>query len=131
MGTVQMLGELSREAMLQVFAESSIYIAPSLYEPFGLAALEAAVWGCAVVANDIASLREVWGEGALYFSGAEELSGLLEMLARDADALTVARRRSEVRAAIYTRERMTEAYLELYRELAVRAQWPLMEMRRA
>jgi len=37
------------------------------YEPFGLAPLEAALSRCAIVANDIPSLREVWGSAAMYF----------------------------------------------------------------
>lgn len=54
-----------------------------IYEPFGIAPLEAALCGCTVVANDIASLREVWGDDALYFDGPRSLSMLLHQLNRD------------------------------------------------
>ena len=39
---------------------------PARYEPFGLSVLEAALSGCALVLGDIASLREVWQDAALY-----------------------------------------------------------------
>ena len=39
---------------------------PARYEPFGLSPLEAALAGCALVLGDIPSLREVWGDAALY-----------------------------------------------------------------
>ena len=45
--------------MRELLAHAAIYIATSKYEPFGLAPLEAALSGCALVANDIPSLAEV------------------------------------------------------------------------
>jgi glycosyltransferase involved in cell wall biosynthesis len=68
-GRSVLLGTLSQSSLLALLASSSIYIATSIYEPFGMAPLEAALCGCAVVANDIPSLREVWGDDALYFDG--------------------------------------------------------------
>ena len=41
---------------------SSIYAATSRYEPFGLAPLEAALSRCAIVASDIPTFRELWGD---------------------------------------------------------------------
>ena len=71
---------LSEDAVFAAFRSSSIYVAASRYEPFGLAALEAALCGCAIVARDIPSLREVWGEAAVYFRDAEGLERLLGAL---------------------------------------------------
>ena len=71
------VGQLGTEALQALFRESALYICCSRYEPFGLAALEAALCGCAVLAYDIPSLREVWGNGALYFHDAVTLSSLL------------------------------------------------------
>jgi len=56
---IKALGSLSEPEVLKVFCTSSIYIATSIYEPFGLAPLEAAGCGCAIVARELPSLREV------------------------------------------------------------------------
>jgi glycosyltransferase involved in cell wall biosynthesis len=63
---VRALGSLSPVALAKWYARAAIYVLPARYEPFGLTALEAALSGCALVLGDIASLREVWGESALY-----------------------------------------------------------------
>jgi glycosyltransferase involved in cell wall biosynthesis len=109
-----LLGALSQQSLLALFARSSIYIATSIYEPFGLAPLEAALCGCAVLANDIPSLREVWGDDALYFDGPQSLSMLLHQLSRDERHLAEARQRSFARANELTAQRMTDGYEALY-----------------
>ena len=119
-GEVQGAGVLGERDLLELFHGSALYICTSVYEPFGLAPLEAALCGCAVLARDIASLREVWRDGALYFSDAETLSGLLHWLAGDAEALAEAQRRSRERARQFTQARMTAGYLAVYEEVCER-----------
>src|SRR5205807_1354013 len=48
----QLKGSQSPEQLRGLFADAAIYAATSCYEPFGLAPLEAALSGCALVAND-------------------------------------------------------------------------------
>ena len=124
LGCAELLGRLDDDALLALFRSSSIYLALSLYEPFGLAPLEAAHCGCAVVARDIPSFREVWGSAALYFTDPPALNSLLKELAADPARLEAARSRSTLRAQLFTRSRMTEAYLELYRHLFARNPLP-------
>jgi glycosyltransferase involved in cell wall biosynthesis len=112
-----LLGALPQSSLLALLARSSIYIATSIYEPFEIAPLEAALCGCAVVANDIPSLREVWGDDALYFSGPRELSTLLHQLNRDEQRLAEARQRAFPRAKELTAHRMADGYEALYRAL--------------
>ena len=115
--SLKLLGPLSQEALMSVFRASKIYICPSLYEPFGLAPLEAALCGCAVLANDTASLREVWAEGALYFSDARGLSELLTRLNNSPQELTAAQQRSLSRALGYSAEAMADRYIALYESM--------------
>lgn len=112
---LQWLGPLTEADVLDLFRRSSIYVATSRYEPFGLAPLEAALCGCALVARDIASLREVWGDTATYFRDAAELSGILQALHRDEDLVRTMAQRAADRARLFTRQQMTERYLDLYR----------------
>ncbi len=60
------LGPLDRRDLLQRLRAASVYALPARYEPFGLSALEAAMCGCALILGDIPSLREVWGEAAVF-----------------------------------------------------------------
>lgn len=111
---LRLLGTMSPEELHAVFRQSAIYICTSRYEPFGLAPLEAALCGCAVLANDIPSLREVWGEGALYFGDAPSLTALLDQLCGNPAQLQRTRERSWERAQWFTADRMVESYLELF-----------------
>jgi glycogen synthase len=111
-GKAVLLGPLDEEEMLAFLRQSSIYICTSQYEPFGLAPLEAALCGCAVLANDIPSLREVWGDAALFFSDAESLSSLLAALCAERRLLERARSLAWRRAQQLTAKRMTENYFE-------------------
>jgi glycosyltransferase involved in cell wall biosynthesis len=114
---LQALGMLDEGALFAAFRSSSIYIAASRYEPFGLAALEAARCGCAVVARDICSLREVWGDAAVYFRDVAGLERLLAFLAEDRTALLQAQIAATERARRYTAETMADSYAEIYRGL--------------
>ena len=102
-----------------MLARAAIFAEPARYEPFGLAALEAGLAGCALVLGDIPSLREVWGDAALYVPPADD------------DALEAALRRAIEddrlrgrlaglavrRARCYTPAATGRAYLAAYREL--------------
>lgn len=109
------LGRLEEQQIVNLFARSSIYIVTSIYEPFGLAPVEAALCGCAVIARDLASLREVWGDAALYFADAPGLSALLEDLWRNAELLSELRSRSRRHARErFSREQMINRYRSHY-----------------
>jgi glycosyltransferase involved in cell wall biosynthesis len=96
---------------------ASIYVAPARYEPFGLAPVEAALRGCALVLSDIGSFRELWDGCAMFFPSGNPtaLAETIRTLVGD-----VERRRSLAEAAAtrarrrYTAERSTTCYLEAY-----------------
>lgn len=117
---VEFLGIQNECSLRDLYSRAAIYIAPSRYEPFGLAPLEAALSGCAVLANDIESLREVWQDAALYFhrNDSDDLRRQLQRLSEDNELRTTYSQRALHRASTrYSAERMTEEYLELYRTL--------------
>ena len=57
------------------FAGRPIFVSPAKYEPFGLAVLEAAQAGCALVLNEIPTFRELW-DGAAVFAEADDQTAL-------------------------------------------------------
>ena len=99
---------------------ASIYAAPSRYEPFGLAPLEAALHGCALVLSDIGAFRELWDGCAEYFPSGDA-AGLAQAIRRLVDDDT--RRERLARAARtraarrYTAERMASEYIALYQQM--------------
>lgn len=118
--SVRQLGPLAEREIWRVFAESSLYLVTSRYEPFGLTAVEAALAGCAIIANDIPPLREVWGDAALYYgrNDPRALSDLLTRVAADRELLEAYSSRAQSRARrCFSSQSMTSAYLNLYRQL--------------
>ena len=80
----QVAGEDGRRTpgrMWERLARASIFVHPARYEPFGIAPLEAAMSGCALVLGDIPSLREVWGDAAAYVNP-DDADGLRRVLTR-------------------------------------------------
>lgn len=116
---MNLLGRLTFEELQPWFAQASIYALPARYEPFGLSALEAAMAGCALVLGDIPSLREVWGNAALYVppNDSEALEIALSLLIIDPAYRRMMARRAHTHAQIFTSERMANRYLSVYQEL--------------
>ena len=65
MGGARMLGHVSDEELVDLLSAAACLLFPSLYEGFGLPALEAMACGCPVVAYRNSSLPEVVGEAGL------------------------------------------------------------------
>ena len=116
LGNLTLLGKLSSQDLLNIFRESALYICTSQYEPFGLAPLEAAFCGCAIVAYDIPSMRETWDSAALYFDSAESLSHLLHQLDSDPHLLCEAQQRSSARARLFHADSMVDGYHQVFQQ---------------
>ena len=113
------LGALEPDAMQGWMDRASVFAHPARYEPFGLAPLEAARAGCALVLGDIPSLREIWGDAAVYAdpTSAFQLREAIAALAGDAARRERLARAAARRAAEFTSERMGRQYDALYRQL--------------
>jgi glycosyltransferase involved in cell wall biosynthesis len=109
-------GTLPRPEVEALMGHASIFAAPAFYEPFGLAPLEAASAGCALVLSDIDSFREVWGDAAAYVGTANdtELVGTLTRVIDDDTYRSDLAARARERAAEYAPARMAAAYAETY-----------------
>ena len=69
---IEALGPLTGASMQTYLAQRPVYVSAALFEPFGLAVLEAAQAGCALVLSDIETFRELWSEAALFVSPQDE-----------------------------------------------------------
>jgi glycosyltransferase involved in cell wall biosynthesis len=115
--TVHYLGEVAPTAVADHMGRASIFIHPCWYEPFGLAVLEAGLAGCALVLSDIASLREIWGEAAIYVPAGNErgFTDAIRRLTRDPTLRQRLAQAARQRALCYSPRRMLDGYLALYR----------------
>jgi glycogen synthase len=109
------------EAQLRtLYSRAAIYAATSRYEPFGMASLEAAFSRCAIIANDIPSFREIWGDTALYFraNDANSLADMIQRLSDDPEMCRSYANRAFQRAREhFTARRMIDEYMQLYQSL--------------
>jgi glycogen synthase len=113
---VRPTGRLGHRELADLRSRASIFAAPALYEPFGLAPLEAARACCALVLGDIPSLREVWEDAALYVDPRDEgaLRVALQELIADPALRQEMAARARRRAARYGIGPMARAYADLY-----------------
>lgn len=111
---VEHLGRLSSADLAALRARAAVFAHPARYEPFGLAPLEAALDGCALVLGDIPTLREVWGDAAVYVDGERALRDALDRLIEDPLWRDEMAARAHRRARRYTIARMAGAYRSLY-----------------
>ncbi len=114
---LRMLGPLDEGALANEFARASVFVSVARYEPFGLAVLEAAQAGCALVLSDIPTFRELW-DGAAVFVGQDGIAAALGRLLRDAPLCAEYSKLAAARAAAFSSRRMAEAMGGLHRRLA-------------
>ena len=62
---IRFVTDASHEQINRLYAESAVAVVPSLYEGFGLPAVEAMAAGIPLVSTDGGALKEVVGEGGL------------------------------------------------------------------
>jgi glycosyltransferase involved in cell wall biosynthesis len=112
------LGWVSTAQRDSLLRGATVFAYPSLYEGFGLPPLEAMAAGTAVIASDIAALREVLGDAALLVPAGdgEALTGALDHLIGDDAAREALVSKGRQRAALFTWERCAEQMERLYRD---------------
>jgi len=120
---LQWLGRLDETSIAAELAGRPVFVSLARYEPFGLAVLEAAAAGCALVLSDIPSFRELWDGVAAFVDpddegeAAEAVQGLLYDPARR----EAAGKAAALRAARYGVDAMTEGVLGVLGGLLARA----------
>ncbi|NLE00082.1 MAG: glycosyltransferase family 4 protein [Fibrobacter sp.] len=116
---VKYMGKLESRKIARVMGKASIYVAPCRYEPFGLSILEAALCGCALVLGDIESLREIWGDSALFVDpgNSDCLSGKINLLIKNDHLRFEMSQKARIRALEFSPGKMAIEYLSLYQRL--------------
>jgi glycosyltransferase involved in cell wall biosynthesis len=116
---VAWLGHLADDELAGLMAEADAFCLPSLFESFGLTALEAMACGAPVVASNRGALPEVVGDAALLTEpDAEHLEAALLEVLTDATLAGRLRAGGRARAETMTWERTAEGWLEALRQAA-------------
>ena len=78
---------IDNDELPSVYKSAKCLVFPSVYEGFGLPPVEAMICSCPVIASNTASIPEVCGDAALYFSpqNVKELVGNIELLIKNKD----------------------------------------------
>jgi glycosyltransferase involved in cell wall biosynthesis len=116
------LGPLSETEIAHYLAARPVFVSSAVYEPFGLAVLEAAQAGCPLVLSDIPTFRELWDGAArfVYPHDAEGFARAVEEITKSPELRTQLGEAARHRARDYTVERMAAGMAALYAGLPVR-----------
>jgi glycosyltransferase involved in cell wall biosynthesis len=109
-------GEVPAATMRAMMRRTAIFAAPSRYEPFGLAVLEAAASGAALVLSDIPTFRELWSEAAVFVSPNDSgaWADAINRLASDVPMRWSFAEKARNRAQLFSSRRQVNAVLEAY-----------------
>jgi glycosyltransferase involved in cell wall biosynthesis len=116
-------GSLPHRQVGTIMARAGIFVSPSIYEPFGLAALEAALSRTPLVLADIPTYRELWNDAALFFPP-RDAGALAEAVRRLIKDRSLRRRLglcAARRARAYSFDQQLHRTLALYGSAAERA----------
>ena len=127
LSNVTQLGELSHAELIDKLRRAAIVVSPSIYEPFGLLALEGARASAALVLADIPTYRELWADCALFFDphDADALATVLARLSRDRELRQEMGLRALARSLTYSPERQASAMAALYENLLAETKSPM------
>ena len=113
------LGEVPIEDLAVIYNLASLLIIPSLYEGFGLPAIEAMACGIPVVASSAASLPEVVGDAGILFDpyDASDISNKIYAVLKDEDLRRELIEKGLKRASAFSWEKAAKQTLELYQSI--------------
>jgi glycogen synthase len=118
---VAVRGAQTESQLRLLYSKAAMYAGTARYEPSGMTMIEAALSRCALILNDIPPLREIWGQAAVYFrtNDADSLAEAVRILSGDQQMLRSFANRAFQRAReCFNAHRMTDNYIQLYRNVA-------------
>ena len=117
--TLHRLGSLDEQGLADAYGSARVFASTARYEPFGLAVLEAAQAGLALVLSDIPTLRELW-DGAAAFAPPGDAAAFAGALARALDDPAPLAEAARIRADLYSPGAMAAATRALHPSSASR-----------
>jgi glycosyltransferase involved in cell wall biosynthesis len=130
---IDCLGNLGEEELARWLSARPVFVSAALYEPFGLAVLEAAAAGCPLILSDIPTFRELWDEIAIFVAPRDErgFTRAIANLVGDDFERAVMGRASAERALLYTPDVTAAQMAAIYRSLLPAVRRPVLAARAA
>jgi glycogen synthase len=118
---VEPLGVLPASRVASFVARRPIFVSTALYEPFGLAVLEAAAAGAPLVLSDIPTFRELWSGAAVFVPprDPEAIARTLDELAYDAGLRHALGRAAQRRAETFNVPAVAHAMARIYQSVMI------------
>ncbi len=118
-GMVHFTGYVSQEDLPLVYNLSSLFVYPTLYEGFGLPALEAMACGVPVITTDVSSLPEIVGEAGILVpvNNVEALYGAMIAVLGDEDLRRKMINKGILRAAKFTWKQTAKLTFQVYQQV--------------
>lgn len=112
------VGRISDDILNALMRQAIVYCVPSVYEGFGMPALEAMARKTAVIASGVASLPEVVGDAGVLLDPLDSSAWALaiERMSSDQDYRKAQAERGFIRAQSFTWESSARAHVAAYRE---------------
>jgi glycosyltransferase involved in cell wall biosynthesis len=116
---VHHVGAIPLDDLVRTYARGDVLLTPSLYEGFGMTALEAMACGTPVVASNVGSLPDVVGDAGLLVppTDIEAIADAVVRVVTDRELRDTLRQRGLERARSFTWERTARETLAVYREI--------------
>jgi len=116
---VHFTGYVTDRQLAACYRSSTLFVFPSLYEGFGLPALEAMAQGVPIACSSAGSLPEVCGDAAFYFDprSVDEMTGAIERLLADTGLRRKLGAAGVERAKDFSWTRTAERTVEIYEQV--------------
>ena len=116
---LRLLGTLDEKSVASRLAGRPVFVSAAKFEPFGLAVLEAASAGCALMLADIASFRELWDGAAVFVPEDDDavFAHVIREIIGDKKRREALGKAARDRAETYTPEATAAAMIKLYQRL--------------
>ena len=117
---VRVMGQVTNDELIALYSDARALVFPTLYEGFGLPALEAMSSGTPVAASTKSSIPEVVGPATVYFSP-DSVDSLMAALCKLLDSPALREKLSRegaARAGRFSWEAAAERTAAFYREAA-------------
>jgi glycosyltransferase involved in cell wall biosynthesis len=121
---LQTLGEIAADELAALMAKRPVFVSAASFEPFGLAVLEAADAGCALVLSDIPTFRELWDGAALFATPGDALAfeGAIHALLTNHELRERIAAAAALRALRYTPAATAKVMSAIYDEIMQKAE---------
>jgi glycosyltransferase involved in cell wall biosynthesis len=112
-------GYVPDEDLVALYNAADLFVYPSIFEGFGLPALEAMACGTPVITSNTSALPETVGDAALMVDplDVEALAGVIATVLRDEDLRTRLRAQGIERAAAFSWEATARIILKVYQQV--------------